>query len=117
MPRPKGSANKKLKFSVETYFKNGKAANHLFTTKRDALKFHAQVEREYDQNIRRSRGVVALKRGVVFHSYRRIGPKDPGWALVKACKDEGKWVCDAWTHNSRSGCANPECFKYKGAKS
>jgi hypothetical protein len=59
---------------------------------------------------------AALKRGVVFPSYRRIGPKDPGYAFVKACKDEGKWVCDAWTHNSRSGCANPVCFKYKGIK-
>lgn len=45
-------------------------------------------------------------------SYRKVRVGDPGYTMIRACKEQGKAVCDASTHNSKNGCRNPNCWKY-----
>ena len=45
--------------------------------------------------------------------YRKLRPGDALYEFVQHHKKAGNEVCDAWTHNSPRGCANPDCFKYE----
>lgn len=62
MSRPKGSPNKKFKYGVKVYFRSGREELHRFTSKAAANAFHNEVVKEYDENIRRSRGVFTLRK-------------------------------------------------------
>jgi hypothetical protein len=44
--------------------------------------------------------------------YRKIGKDHPQYKTVNAALAMGRWMCDAYTHNSPRGCSNPTCFKY-----
>jgi len=45
--------------------------------------------------------------------YRKVQPGEPMYEMIEALKADGKWVCDASTHNSNEGCSYPDCFKYQ----
>lgn len=54
MSRTKGAGNKKHRFRVDVSYRNGEAESLYFPTKREALELHRRIEKEYDENIRRS---------------------------------------------------------------
>lgn len=55
---------------------------------------------------------VSKRKNDPRYKYRRLRPGDAMYEMVKANNNDGSWACDAITHNSNEGCANPVCFKY-----